>query len=425
MGFGGYDTFKIEKKYNLCGEDLFSLTNLYLPIVGVDGFSLYLLLCELKDSEEYLVTKLLDSLSFPTINFLEQSLSKIEAIGLVKTFQKKEEYIFVLDTPLSVDSFLNNHILFDFLKSKIGETEINKIISSPQKKSSYKEITKSFDEVYEKTTESIKNVLPSIFKRLISDSIYIKNEKFDYIYFKLSFDESILSQDILNDKYFKEEILKISYHYNLNEEEMHQAVIDTLYQTKDISLKDISKNAIKIYQMKTVEPIKFVTKEADPFMYEKLDDNTLRFLDIVENMSCENLLKSLSKIKASTSELKMLDDLIRNTNFSQGIINIMVLYVLEINKGVLPGYNYFEKIANTWKRAKVSTAKDALDLINKEKEPEEKKKVYKGKVKETPDWYDEYENKLKESSKTNETIEDKEKDLEAVLASGLFKSKEE
>ena len=43
MGFSSYDIFKIEKKYNLSGEDLYSLTNLYLPIIGVDSFSLFLL----------------------------------------------------------------------------------------------------------------------------------------------------------------------------------------------------------------------------------------------------------------------------------------------------------------------------------------------------------------------------------------------
>lgn len=424
MGFSGYDIFKIEKRYNLSGEDLYSLANLYLPLIGVDGLSLYLLINELNTNEEYLVTKLLDTLSFPTTIFLEQSFSKIEAMGLVKTFQKKQEFIFSVTPPLNSESFLNNHILFDFLKNKIGETEIKKLMPVSTKKSSYKEVTKTFDEVYDRTTESVKNFLPNIFKKLVSDSIYVKNEKFDYIYFKLSFDNSVIPQEILDDKYFKEEILKISYHYNLKEEEMYQAVIDTVHQTNDFRIKDINKNASKIYQMKHVEPIKFVTKEADPFVYEKLDDATQRFLDLVERLSCEELLRSLSKIKASTSELKMLDDLIRNTGFSQGIINIMVLYVLTINEGVLPGYNYFEKIANTWKRAKVENSKDALDLINKEKEPKEKRKVNKTKVKETPDWYDEYESKLKEASRKSETIEEKEKDLEAVLAAGLFSKKD-
>lgn len=424
MGFSSYDVFTIEKKYDLSGEDLYSLTNLYLPIIGVDSFSLYMLLNEL-DNNEYIMTKLLDALSFPTINFLDQSFSKLEGLGLVKILQKKEEYLFILNSPLNVESFLDNSILLGFLESKIGNTEIKKIQKVKKKHSSYKDVTKSFDEVFERTTESIKNVLPNIFKKLAEDSIYVKNKDFDYIYFKISFGDA-LDKDILNDSYFEKEILKISFHYNLNEEEMKEAVLETLRVTKDVRIKDISLNASKIYQAKSVQPVKFVSREPDPFVYDNLDDTTLRFLSLVENSSCENLLRDLSKIKPSVSELKMLEKLMNNTGYSQGVINIMILYVLAEKDGELPGYNYFEKIANTWKRAKVKTAKDALDIINKENEssPSEKK-YFGGKVKDTPEWYKDYEKSIKEAAKANEESTDKEKDLEEVLASGLFKKEKE
>ena len=425
MGFSSYDIFKIEKKYNLSGEDLYSLTNLYLPIIGVDSFSLFLLLNQL-DNNEYIMTKLLDCLNFPTINFLDQAFSKLEGIGLVKILQKKNEYLFILLSPLNVESFLDNSILASFLENKIGDVEFKKIKVGNQKHSGYKDISKSFDDVFERTTESIKNILPNEFKNLVNDSIYVKNKDFDYIIFKLSFQDSVIDQEILNDKYFKEEILKISYHYNLNEDEMKEAVLETLRVDKDLRIKDIRKNASKIYQAKSIQPIRFVTKEADPFVSEGVDDTTLRFLSLVEKTSCEELLYSLSNIKPSTSELKMLDDLRRNTGYSQGVINIMILYVLREKDGELPGYNYFEKIANTWKRAKVKTAKDALDMINKDKEPKEVEKKYQsGKVKATPEWYKEYEKSIKEATQKSEEFETKEKDLEEALASGLFTKEKE
>ena len=329
-------------------------------------------------------------------------------------------------SPLNVESFLDNSILASFLENKIGDVEFEKIKVGNQKHSGYKDISKSFDDVFERTTESIKNILPNEFKNLVNDSIYVKNKDFDYIIFKLSFQDSVIDQEILNDKYFKEEILKISYHYNLNEDEMKEAVLETLRVDKDLRIKDISKNASKIYQAKSIQPIRFVTKEADPFVSEGVDDTTLRFLSLVEKTSCEELLYSLSNIKPSTSELKMLDDLRRNTGYSQGVINIMILYVLREKDGELPGYNYFEKIANTWKRAKVKTSKDALDMINKDKEPKEVEKKYQsGKVKATPEWYKEYEKSIKEATQKSEEFETKEKDLEEALASGLFTKEKE
>ena len=36
-----YDNFKIVNKYHLNGEDYNNLSKLYLPIMGIDSFSLY------------------------------------------------------------------------------------------------------------------------------------------------------------------------------------------------------------------------------------------------------------------------------------------------------------------------------------------------------------------------------------------------
>ncbi len=39
---------------------------------------------------------------------------------------------------------------------------------------------------------------------------------------------------------------------------------------------------VKYIQAKSIQPIRFVTKEADPFVSEGVDDTTLRFLSLVE-----------------------------------------------------------------------------------------------------------------------------------------------
>ena len=71
-------------------------------------------------------------------------------------------------------------------------------------------------------------------------------------------------------------------------------------------------------------------------------------------MSPIELLKSLNGgIEPSASEIGMLEDLIRTTKFPQGVINLMVLMVNSEKEGELPGFNYFDKIANTWARAGV------------------------------------------------------------------------
>ena len=287
----------------------------------------------------------------------------------------------------------------------------------------YKNKTHGFDEVYERTNANIKNVISPFFKRL-SNSIQVKNEKFDYLYFKLKFDNSVISSDALEIKELKDEILRISYHYNLNEDEMYDAVMMAIRINKDLNPKDILNHARSIYAQKTKEVIGFKTKEADPFTYENIDTDTTKLIDLCENTSSEELLYTLSGIKPALAELKMLDDLMKNTGFSQGVINFMILLVSNEKNGELPSYNYFEKIANTWKRAKVNTTLDAINLVNAKLKNDKEGKVKKvgaKTIKDVPDWYRDYEDKLKEASKKKEDNENVDVN---ELAKNLFSGSE-
>ncbi len=420
MAFSGYDTFKVIKKYK--GDvDNYSLTNLYMPLIGVDAYSMYYLLTSL-DEEHYLFTKLMDHLNIGNSSFLTETIKKLEGIGLVEVWQKKDEYLFILNQPLSYNEFMSNHILVEFLKGKIGLTEFNKLVNNINLEG-YKNKTHGFDEVYERTNANIKNVISPFFKRL-SNNIQVKNEKFDYLYFKLKFDNSVISSDALEIKELKDEILRISYHYNLNEDEMYDAVMMAIRINKDLNPKDILNHARSIYAQKTKEVIGFKTKEADPFTYENIDTDTTKLIDLCENTSSEELLYTLSGIKPALAELKMLDDLMKNTGFSQGVINFMILLVSNEKNGELPSYNYFEKIANTWKRAKVNTTLDALNLVNAKLKNDKEGKVKKvgaKTIKDVPDWYRDYEDKLKEASKKKEDNENVDVN---ELAKNLFSGSE-
>ena len=413
MGFSGYDTIKVYKKYR--GEaNQYSLTNLYMPLIGVDAFSMYHLLSIL-DGEEHMFSKLMDHLNITNSSFIDETIKKLEGIGLVDVYKGKNDYVLLLNEPLSFNEFMANHVLVEFLKGKIGLTEFNKL-KLELDLGGYKDVTCGFDEVYERTNANIKNIVSPYFRRL-SNNIKVKNEKFDYLYFKLKFDDSVVSHEALEIKELKDEILRISYHYNLNEDEMYDAVMMSVRINKDMNPKDILKYSQKIYSEKTTEVIGFKTKEADPFVSDKLDSDTEKLITLCESTSSEQLLRDLSGIKPALSELKMIDDLMKNTGFSQGVINFMVLLVTNEKNGEIPSYNYFEKIANTWKRAKIKTTLDAINYVNnKLTQPEEKKTIKRGSktIVEVPDWYSDYEKKLKEASKQNESGEVSE------LAKNLF-----
>lgn len=401
MGITINDNFKIYKKHLLSGEDYIALAQMYLPIIGIDSYGLYSLLFTLKENEIFSYKKLIDALNLTNISFIEKAFSKLEAVSLIEVyFNEQKGYLYNLKTPLSTTSFLQNSLLSSFLISQIGEVEVDKIRSNNEKLNvkSYKEITRSFDEVYDVTTDSIESIFSKIFKAKNKVQVKVNNPDFDYIFFKMNFDSSFIDPKILDDEEFKQQILTISYNYKLNEEEMKDVIIKTMNIDKDLKYADISKNARIFYQQKNKsKETRFVTKEADTFINSSTDDDTFRFIEKVENTAPIDLLQELNGgIKPSVSELKIIEDLVNNTSFPMSVINIMILLVCNEKEGELPGYNYFEKIANTWARAKIKTPLDVINYINKDrsKKTEVKQTVRNKKVASVPDWYGKYEKQL-------------------------------
>lgn len=400
----------------MCGESFLSLTQLYMPIIGIDSYGLYAVLSTLKENEKHSFKKLLDMLNLGSPGLLKKAFEKLEAVALIRSYHHEQRgYLFQLYPPLPRERFLENSLLSSFLASQIGEVELKHLageIRIPQLRG-YEEVTKTFDEVY-----AIENsTVGDLFRKLVnfkSATVQVQNPDFDYIFFKMNFDTGFIDEKILDDEEFKQHILTISYNYQLNEEEMKDVILKTITVDKDLKYEDISKNARIYYQKKNKKTSpSFSTKQPDAFINSMTDDATYRFLDRLEKMTPEQLLMDLNGgMKPSVSELKLFEDLLNNTKFSETMIKIMFLLVSHEKDGVLPGYNYFEKIANTWARAGLKTPQDVINYINKG--PERGKKTYERKKRQVklPDWYGEYEEQLG-SLPQDESLSDNE--IEQVL----------
>ena len=89
------DTYVVINKTILHDEDRKILTDLYLPVIGMEAIMLYFSLwSDLDNSEivskDYSHQKLVSSLRM-TIGEIENSREKLEAIGLIKTLVKTGE----------------------------------------------------------------------------------------------------------------------------------------------------------------------------------------------------------------------------------------------------------------------------------------------------------------------------------------------
>lgn len=419
-----YDEFKIVKRYNLSGQDIETLSILYLPLIGIDAFSLYNLLSFLPENEYFAHKVVYDFLGLSNINIIQNAKDKLEAIGLLNSFVHHQgKYLYLINPPVSFEAFDTDPLLSNLLRSHIGNNQYEKLVKSKRVAiKGYKNITKKFNEVFDCDVNK-DDLLNQYVDKKMSRGIQLDYSFFDYLIFKELLGNHFFDEELLEDADFKDNIYRIAYIYKLNEEEMKEAIIKTFSIENDFNYEQLSKNARKMFQEKNQNKEPMVTAKAnDAFIRSKMDTKEEQLLHILETTHPTKMLEDLSGIKPSVAEIKIVEDLLKNTNFPPGVINVMILMVNTEKKGVLPSYNYFEKIANTWARAEIKTTQDAFLYITKPKEnttksAKGKNAYYKANKKETktPDWYSDYEKELDQFAQSNEkdiTQEEREQIIE-------------
>ncbi len=414
-----YDTFVLSHKKQLNSEDLLSLTSCYLPLIGMDSYVFYTLLSTLQENQEYSFKKILDILNLSGMKKLTSAQEKLEGIGLLEVYHHEDKgYMYKMNAPFSEEQFLQEEVLLSLLESQIGQIEIQKMKQKYQTNTKgYQNITKSFDDIFEISTENNQTVLT----KLIQPTLSFENHHFNYVLFKMLFDSSFIGEEVLEEQEFKNMVLKVSFIYKLNEEEMKDVVTKTITIDQRFDYPTLSKNAKMAFQKKykTTTP-RLTTQKDDQYIASIQDDQLIALCNSLECMSPSDVLQELSGIKPSDAEVKMFADLIHNTNLSISVINLMILIVNQEKEGELPGYSYFEKIANTWARAKLKTPLDVIHYLEKKKKKETTTSTSKKKTP-VPDWYSEYEKSLEENKtdqtniNTSEVVEDIKK-----IAKNLF-----
>lgn len=403
-----YDEFKIIKQYNLSGQDIESLSLLYLPLIGIDAFSLYNVLTFLPENENFAHKVLFDLLALHNIAILDKARKKLEAIGLLDCYLHHQgKYVYVINPPLSYEEFDSDPLLKSLLQSHIGNVQYEKLVKSKKVVvRGYKNITQKFNDVFDCDLER-DDLLNQYINKKLARGVQLDYSFFDYLIFKELLGNHFIDEKLLEDSEFKDNIYRIAYLYKLNEEEMKEAIIKTFSIDNDFNYEQLSKNARKMFQQKNnnKEPV-ITSKTNDAFIKSTSDSKEEQLIQILETTHPTKMLENLSGIKPSVAEIKIVEDLLKNTNFPPGVINVMILFVNTEKRGVLPSYNYFEKIANTWARANIKTTQDAFLHITKPKEVTSKKanKFNKQSKKEfkTPDWYEDYERQLDEFSQTKQ-----------------------
>jgi replication initiation and membrane attachment protein len=402
------DRFLVQSKADLTDVDLQVLSLLYQPLIGSGAMTLYFVLHSLCDrqttiSEEALHGDLESLLSMKTAK-LESARHKLEAIGLLNAHLSEDRFLYVLNAPLSPDAFVNDGVLGQYLRAYLTKERFSKIVSrfkiKTVKTETFHPITKSFNDVFEQLPDAPTLYEPSLISNAKAAAIRVSGVDFDLRTFRES-----IPKDYFADEWFGEDvrskILTLAYVYGLDELAMKEVYLKSIDSTLRPDLAKLSIQAREAYG----ETIKRGSA-ADDDVRRPMTEKPADPIEYFQAVSFKTLIEDMQMERLSSADLRTVERLIDEVGLDKGVVNVLVAYVLQIKDRKMPSYEYFEKLALDWKRAKIASVKEAVQYVQHLKaeflrRKNEEKLPKKGKGSQGPDievpWLDEYLASLKTS----------------------------
>lgn len=415
------DTYVVVNKTILHNEDRKIITSLYLPIIGTDAVMLYFTLwADLDNSEilssEFSHQKLVSSLRI-TINELQTSFDKLEAIGLIKAFIKEgnvNNYIYEIFSPVSASEFLSHPILNIVLYSNVGKREYDNLVKAfkiPRlNTSNYKDITKSFNDVFKSTSMTSYDLSLEDIRKYNKLKLNI-NSNFDFNFLISSMPKNLDTSKMFS-KDIKELIINLSFIYDIDAIKMANIVKVSLNDNGTINRESLRKNSRNFYQFNNGGLLPTIIDNNQPEYLRKPIGDTSRRAKMIytfETISPRELLINKNNGNEPTRrDLKLIEDLLVDYKLKPGVVNVLLDYAINVNNKKLTR-GFVETIAGEWQRKGIETVEDAMNNCEKVHKKSSKRNYKDDNVNmKTPDWFD------KEIDKSN-VSDGEENQLEELL----------
>ncbi|CAD2075209.1 replication initiation and membrane attachment family protein [Phocicoccus pinnipedialis] len=355
--------FLVYNKISLSPSDREMLSDIYMPLIGPVSLSIYNYLIDLKqDMTVRFHSEFMDILNIELSTFTKE-LEKLEAIDLVKTYVNDDvhtdQFLYELKSPLDAESFFNDPMLSMFLFAKIGSKKFN------EKKSAwiyhpfpegFSDVSRNFKEVFstlrmnefEKPTETFIGNAQSEGSR-----IDVTEFDFDMLYTHLR--GTYVEKGFFNTE-VQRTIVKLSQVFNLS-----------LYQMKDVIIKSTDRNEgidlelLKHYALREYNATEGKAKPRVQLETLNTHENSTDYFEQLDGISPLNRIQHLRNNHASQNDMRIVTELIMTTKLSDGVINVLLEYVLQ--KGQYLNDNYVFSIARDWEKKGFLTAKEASESV--------------------------------------------------------------
>ena len=368
-----HDMFEVRANTLLADYDRETLTNLYQPIIGYTALALYFTLWSESDAQKVLSfsshEQLFSRMRLAPGKFIE-ARKLLEAVGLVTTKLEKVSggniYHYTLNSPKTPKGFFSDTLLYGMLIQNLGEKDANRIKGLYQITSEElagEDISVSFNEVFHPDFQDTAFLSAAGNK----DDVIGRNKakaftdfSWDKFFETLSSLSQITSKSISKKEMLEVERLATLYGvdesvaaemvanaYDVNKEKGER--ID--FKVFNESIRDASNYALNRRKRKSRSEINSDTDIANK-------------INLFEKTSPKDILRILQGMtKVAPSDLAILETLAKDYKLSNGVINVLIDFVLSMNKNVL-SRAYAEKIAASFNREGIETTLDAMNYCN-------------------------------------------------------------
>lgn len=379
---------------------------LYQPIIGLEAVSLYNQLQNLVknndlESNKIIYHDFINRLGIKEENFII-SKDHLEAVGLLDSYKRDNLVIFLLKPPLKPTLFFDNILLANLLQNKIGKKEFNDLkvqfLVRRYDLNNFQKISKHFDDVYEIDYYDYDNEYDKWWHAIKKNYPKLSKNHFDFdTLISIIGPTDLIDQKTINSSDFYYFINSVSFQYGLTVEELVQAIRQSANINKTFDKELFMKAVSRIYDDK-INGKKMIIKS--PLRKEQ-NNELVKMLDTISH---NDLVTNKFQKQLISSEINMFETLKEKHGFSNGFINVLIIYVLTNKNGTIPSLNYFLKVANDWYRQGIKTTQEALDHIENEDKvtkPQKLQKTYKKTTKE-PEWLKDHIEETKQKIEKNE-----------------------
>ena len=409
------DTYMVVNKSLLSEEDKLVLSMLYMPLIGNTSIALYnTLYNELKANNyvsnefthHHLVTYLGEN-----IENIKKARIKLEGVGLIKTYCMEgnvNSYVYELYSPLSVNEFFNNPIFSTVLSNNVGENEFKRLknyFRVPKVSLlNYVDITYPFDMAFKSVNIQNFNESEDIIKK--EKGIIKFSNEYDFDTLISSIPKNLFNSKSLT-KSVKELIINLSFLYKLSPMDMADIVKVSLNEKGLINKDLLKENVRKFYKYNTNNKSVTLLFKSDRVSTINKENTAMnRLIKVFESTNPYDFLKNKNNgAKPTSKDMQILEMILIELEIPPSVCNVLIDFILKTQNNRLVK-SYVEVVASEWKRANLTTAKDAMsyaeNTYKKIKQNKIKKSINTKKEENIPEWF---EKNVKKENMNDEELE--------------------